>query len=673
MKLHLPCHLRGSLLAAMVSLACSPQLLAATVFENRTTTLAGPYTEEIVATNSQLTTALDTTITAPDTDFLETVKLTSSSLTNAANLTTSITSKANWGDAILMEEASSLTNYGKLELTASGTANSSTGLTSYKTSSVNNEEGATLEINVSSLDGVHGISLNRDSYLNNSGQINVTASATQTTGIALAYVALHNSATGVISVTSQSSGAEDWKSAQGITTGGTTIINEGRIAIDVVGKSTRSSDWGLSLSSGNYAGSPSPALHNARGATLDIRTTGASVTGIEARDKAVVTNDGYIHVEVTGHMADRSAEGIQLDGTLINNGNMDIFVTAAKDSTAASYALTASNATITNKGSMNLSVIMPGSSTAYSRALGFAASTFINASGATLTLSAEGNNNARDLIIGGSRMYQAGTLRADSVSVSTNNISSWSNRAPSTLCLLDGSDSGARTEGGTLRIEIAKYSSMQMGGTLDEQGQMTTTATGSSLRISSSLSLSGTTLTLYDNVEVKVDGSLTLSQITVSGNGSFRSAGEEVLTLHAESAIFVLDAGNSTLAAQPLTISSGDELTQTQVAPNVLYLESSLLQGAEVSGSVTFDLSHWADVIAAGDYDRVVFSAGEGVSYTPGSAVTTTWGGASYTGVATQDGELHVILKETPAVPEPTTSALALLALGSLAARRRRK
>ncbi len=646
MKLHLPGALRCVLSAAACALASCPQLLLASDYTGGNYTLSGTYTGGITASNnSLLTTVGTTTVSASTEDFVETVRLDTSTLTNAAGSGTTIRSGSDYGDALYMAQASTLTNQGSLELISEGTPRSGTGLTSYSTSGFVNAEGASMRISVTGSGNATAISMNRGSSVSNSGELTLSSTGAHASGILFSYASLTNSATGVITVTAQTTGEKDSGAAQGIIASGVPLVNEGSISISAIGVSASSNttNEGLRLSNSNYGGSTKPSLYNGKEASLNIITRGASVKGLIIADQASAVNEGSIRIEVEGLEGSiYDTAGVNLTGSFVNRGRMDVSAVVPEAATVDACAFRAYESTISNE------------------------------KGASLFLAAQGGKS-RGVVLNGSSMNQAGLLRVDTVELHTNNPYSYGSRKPSSLCLLDGSSTGALTEGAVLAIQSSAYSFLQLGGVQTEQGSIGSTAEGSMLEFSSSLSLTNGELRLTDRVAVTVDGSLSLTQVKVSGMGRFRAADGDSLRLLADGVSFVMNAGNSSISSLVVSYAAAESLIETQTAPQVLYLESSLLEGMDISGSLSFDLSYWATTIAQGDYDRVAFSLGENVNFEPGSELSATWGGTSYTGVAGADGGVQFIIRETPSVPEPATAGLSLLALAALAVRRRRR
>lgn len=128
--------------------------------------------------------------------------------------------------------------------------------------------------------------------------------------------------------------------------------------------------------------------------------------------------------------------------------------------------------------------------------------------------------------------------------------------------------------------------------------------------------------------------------------------------LHLENAHFDLSGGTLTLAV-PKNTSSRIELV---LASGVVYAESTQVFLFSNLGTINFI------------YDGITARAGDGVirclnasDYFSGSGIT------NYTELVYDSGQNVLFLQGIGAVPEPTSSTLSLLALASLAARRRRK
>ncbi len=191
----------------------------------------------------------------------------------------------------------------------------------------------------------------------------------------------------------------------------------------------------------------------------------------------------------------------------------------------------------------------------------------------------------------------------------------------------------------------------------------------------------GTPLTL-DSVSMELTGGeVSLSNVTVTGACSFTTTAEGALTMKVDGVTFVLDGTNSSIGgadAQAFSLlAEEDGLTQTDVS-STFYLDSSMLDGVNLSGSMTLDLSYWAAEIEAGNYDSLFLSFSTAEDVNSNSSVSVTFDGTTFselTADADSATTFTLALKTEPgqAIPEPATATLSLLALAALAVRRRRK
>ncbi len=265
------------------------------------------------------------------------------------------------------------------------------------------------------------------------------------------------------------------------------------------------------------------------------------------------------------------------------------------------------------------------------------------------------------------------------------------------LTLNEGGTVGGNTTAGSLTLAAGK--TLATTGKVSVAGALTGDATGSSrarVEAGESITLGGSashvdlkaqtiTMGAEDGSKLTLDsvgmeatgGEVTLKNVEVHGNCSFTTGAGQTLTLHAENVTFVLDDSNSTgaaLQAQPMLLSA-DPLTQTEVQTGTFYLNSSMLEGVNVAGSITLDLSHWAYEIASNGYDNIVLTFADDMNYTEGATVQASFDGVNYVNADyTAENMAQFSVKAlTAAIPEPTTATLSLLALTALMARRRRK
>ncbi len=146
---------------------------------------------------------------------------------------------------------------------------------------------------------------------------------------------------------------------------------------------------------------------------------------------------------------------------------------------------------------------------------------------------------------------------------------------------------------------------------------------------------SETAAVALDSVTMEVQGGeVSLSNVTVSGNSSFVTTGEEMITASLENVTFAYDAGNSAEVAQPQAayalFMTPNPLTETAVAMNTggtLLLYSDMLENLNVSGSLTFDLTAYADQVLAGGYDSVGIMFSENTAFAAMMAITATLDG----------------------------------------------
>ncbi len=184
----------------------------------------------------------------------------------------------------------------------------------------------------------------------------------------------------------------------------------------------------------------------------------------------------------------------------------------------------------------------------------------------------------------------------------------------------------------------------------------------------------GSELTL-DSVNITLTGGeLSLTNTRVQGDCSFTTTSASPLTMKVDGVIFVLDASNSAVRGQEAQIMTLGIATESS---NPIYIDSTMLEGLNVEGNMTLDLSHWADEINSGAYDSLVMTFTEDTDFSQTKEVTVELGNG-VTGKLEADSDspnsfVLALPKAEQAIPEPTTASLSLLALAALAARRRRK
>ncbi len=269
-------------------------------------------------------------------------------------------------------------------------------------------------------------------------------------------------------------------------------------------------------------------------------------------------------------------------------------------------------------------------------------------------LSQKGEDNAHRIEIGGNASI-GGTLTSDKKVTIGGTATLGGNATAGGELAVGGSLTGTNTE---KNISV-KASSMNLGGNVshvDLEAATISFADGATL----------------DSVGVKVAATaLSLKNVEVRGKSDFQSSGG-VLTLNAEGVTFVLDESTCTWGAVEPSAVDADPLMRTKVSGGVFYIDSTMLGGVNLSGSMTLDLSAWASQIASGGYESVVLEFADGMTFATNATVQATFdGGTTFVQADLVDGNMTQF--NTRAIPEPTTATLSLLALASLMARRRRR
>ncbi len=181
----------------------------------------------------------------------------------------------------------------------------------------------------------------------------------------------------------------------------------------------------------------------------------------------------------------------------------------------------------------------------------------------------------------------------------------------------------------------------------------------------------GEALTL-ESVDITLQGGeLTLNNVIVTGDCRFTNTAEGangIVNLTAQSVTFVLNDSNSTLVAlEPQLFSlmqlSEDQLTETPVN-KTLVIDSGMLSNLNVTGSITLDLSGYAQEIRQGGYDNITLAFADDMSYTGASTVQATLDGTTFVTAAPTGDNMPSFSVSQLAVPEPTTATLSLLARG---------
>ncbi len=269
-----------------------------------------------------------------------------------------------------------------------------------------------------------------------------------------------------------------------------------------------------------------------------------------------------------------------------------------------------------------------------------------------------------------------GNLSSTSGSVTAQGDLSVGGKATVTGSMSSANGSITLLQGGEVKGGVsAKNGTISVGGDLSN-----TSLTANSIAIGSE---EGVTITMQDVSMTLQSNNLSLTNVKVTGNCSFTGPEGEMLTLNAHVVTFVLDDTNSTsptLGSRLLALTGSTPLTLTTVAPNTFYINSDMQENVNVSGSMTLDLSYWAQEIEDGDYDSITLSFAESMDFAEGTTVEATFDGTTFVqATASSDNTATFGLVSTPGgsqpgenIPEPATTTLSLLALAALAARRRR-
>ncbi len=248
--------------------------------------------------------------------------------------------------------------------------------------------------------------------------------------------------------------------------------------------------------------------------------------------------------------------------------------------------------------------------------------------------------------------------------------------------------SGSATIGGKLELTAGKSfsaTSLSVGGDLTGGAGTSVTTTGSMTlggNVSSvALKANSITMGAADGAELKLDsvemeltgGNVTLTKVRVTGDCSFSTTSDAPLTVTVNDVTFVLDGSNSSLSSaktRMMTLGTGTE------SSNPLTISSDILAGLNIEGTMTLDLTGWADVISTGNYDSLVLTFAEANDLSSTAEVELLLEQGSETVTAVLSGTNSYVVNFSPqtgqAIPEPTTASLSLLAMAGLLARRRR-
>ncbi len=529
-----------------------------------------------------------------------------------------------------------------------------------------------------------------DATLTNSGLMEITTEATgnasmiASDSIGIKNMHTTNEVEGTMSVCARANG--DWMRAYGFSEG--SLTNRG--LMDITAQATNSLACGIIECS---------SIINEAGATMTVGASGGSgsAEGIRVTDHNL-TNRGSLKVEA---QADGTAYGIVLcGGALVNEQGA---ILEALGSTAGVFV---DSGELHNQGELKTNSITLTSAGSSTVRLYDGSSIGSMGEEAPLTIAGTGDTAS------GGRVVLGGSGATSTQEQGVIHVSSGLELSSLTLSLtdsvrlkMDGNLTIAENvdvvygmhelvvdNEGQRKVTIGKSVDAEWDGAVgisEDSGRLTLSSEDNITMRNGKLSAqritvksaSDTTMVL-DNMHLETTGSstlnseMTLTNITVSGNTRF-TAVSGVLTLKVDGVKFVLDGSNSSgMGLEPVAFFSADPLTETAVSPSVFYIGSDMLEGVNVAGNMTLDLSHWAAQIKAGGYDSIVLSFADDMLFTEETQVQATLNGVNFA-VAdyTEENMVQFSVANLPtgAVPEPTSATLSLLALTALAARRRRQ
>ncbi len=503
-----------------------------------------------------------------------------------------------------------LSNGGALTITTEATDSCAYGI---NLATLTNEEGSSLTVHSKGHSGLtYGIV---DSALTNRGMLNITVESTNAMawGLSLGTNALYNEAGSSLVVQ-----CEAQKQAYAINTNH--VYNKGRI--EAHARSAEAEAYGLYLHSYRK-------LVNSQGASV---TASGTTAGVSVYSYANFYNEG----------------ALQTDSVLLDGGTFYMLDGSSTGGYTENAALVFSGS-----GTLHLGGALGANDTVTGLASGSSISTTsgLNLSGVTVSLTDD------------VRLSMAGDLSVSSVKHNGHKLTV--NHGDATHRVSMGSSvaadwNGAVTvanEGGKLTLSSEGGNTVS-GGTLSAQHISVAAAEGSSMKMK--------------DMALTVSGSeMELANIEISGKSSFTST-SGLLTLNVDDVTIVLDGSNSSGTLQEFHTFSLPE----EEAPTAYSISSDMLEGVNVTGSMTLDLSYWAEDIMTSGSDTLTFSFADDMLFNEASEVKATLNGTSFA-VAnySADNMLQFTVADltAPAVPEPATATLSLLALTALAARRRRK
>ncbi len=264
-----------------------------------------------------------------------------------------------------------------------------------------------------------------------------------------------------------------------------------------------------------------------------------------------------------------------------------------------------------------------------------------------------GNVSARKHLSIGGHATVGGNIKAGTAATIGGNITMAAGKTLTAESLSVSGDLGlnsAAPEGST--ASLTTTGSMTLGGTVSK-----VSLTAQSITMGAA---SGNALTL-DSAEITLTGgSLTLNNVIVTGDCHFSNTADEasgIVNLTAENVTFMLDENNSSLATpepQPFTMMLLSESALAETPAKTLIIDSGMLSNLNVTGSITLDLSSYAQEIQQGGYDSITLAFADDMSYTENTTVQATLNGTHFVTAAPTGDNMPSFSVSQLAVPEPT-------------------
>ncbi len=242
-------------------------------------------------------------------------------------------------------------------------------------------------------------------------------------------------------------------------------------------------------------------------------------------------------------------------------------------------------------------------------------------------------------------------------------------------------------EGGSLSVAdavsvSARRDEATLGNTSLTAGSLAATTTAPAEVVGANIAVSSTTfsmsgLALVDSSVTLQDTALNLSDIMLAGGSTISGQQDGTQVVDMSNVSFMLDGSS---AYTIVVDADGSLFGADYIGKKVAVYDISHFSNVELSGSMMMDISAMpAATAATGNvYDALAFNfSGSGVTLADNFALSSIAGDGGSTLDGTRVGSGNTYVFNSPmagdAVPEPTSSALALLGLGALALRRRRK